>query len=296
MYPASFEYFRPKTIAQATAYLAKHKDSKVLAGGHSLLPAMKLRLASPAALVDIGRIAKLAGIRFSKGALEIGALTTHAEVAASEAVRRKCPILAEAAALIGDPQVRNRGTVGGSLAHADPAADYPTVVLALDGTIRAAGPGGPREILASEFFRDLFTTALAHDELLTSVRLPRLAAGTGSAYVKHRHPASGYAVIGAAAIVEIRDGRCSRASLWVGGATATPVRVRGAETALAGQPLSDSAISEASALVAEALANPIGDMYASAEYRLHLAGVLAKRALTLAAERASRRKSVAGRR
>lgn len=287
MYPATFEYFRPKTIAQATAYLAKHKDSKVLAGGHSLLPAMKLRLATPAALVDIGRIAKLAGIRDGKGALEIGALTTHAEIAASEAVRRTCPILAEAAALIGDPQVRNRGTIGGSLAHADPAADYPTVVLALDGTIRAAGPSGTREIPAAQFFRDLFTTGLAHDELLTSVRLPRLSAGTGGAYVKHRHPASGYAVIGVAAVVEIRDGRCSRASLCVGGATATPVRVRGVEEALAGQPLSDAAISRASALVSEALADPIGDTYASAEYRVHLAGVLTRRALVLAAERAT---------
>ena len=224
MYPAEFDYYRPKSLAEATALLRKHKDSRVLAGGHSLLPAMKFRLATPRVLVDIGGIGALAGIRARGKALEIGALATHTAVASSDLVSRTCPILAETAAQIGDLQVRNRGTIGGSAAHADPAADYPTVLLALSATLTAAGQSGKREIPAEKFFVDLFTTTLKRGEILTAVRVRGYGAGTGGAYAKHRHPASSYAVVGVAAIVTIEEGKCEHVVLSVGGATATPVR------------------------------------------------------------------------
>lgn len=286
MYSASFDYYRPKTLAEATALLRKHKDSRVIAGGHSLLPAMKLRLTSPRALVDIGGIKRLSGIKAKGKALEIGALTTHAEVAASQLLRSSCPILSEAAAQIGDLQVRNRGTIGGSLAHADPAADLPTVMLALDATLVARGARGERKIQAADFFVDLFTTALARGELLTAIRVPALGKATGGAYLKHPHPASAYAVVGVAALVELKDGMCVRARLVVGGVTSNPVRATAAEAALTGARLDEATIAAAAARVGESLANPQGDLYASGEFRVHLASVLARRALAAAAERA----------
>ncbi|HEX7251657.1 MAG TPA: FAD binding domain-containing protein, partial [Thermoanaerobaculia bacterium] len=203
MYSGEFDYYRAKSVAEAAALLRKHKNSKLLAGGHSLLPAMRLRLASPSTLVDIGGIRALSGIKARGKSLEIGAMTTHAEIAASEAVRKACPILAEAAAEIGDVQVRNRGTIGGSLAHADPGADYPTVLLALGATLTAVGPRGKREIAVQEFFLDLFTTALKTGELLTTIRISGYGTGTGGVYVKHRHPASSFAVVGVAAVLAV---------------------------------------------------------------------------------------------
>jgi len=288
MYSTNFDYHRPKTVAEAVALLRKNKDAKVLAGGHSLLAAMKLRAASPAALVDIGRIKGLAGVKATKTALKIGALTTHATIAASEAVKANCPILAEAAAQIGDTQVRNRGTIGGSLAHADPAADFPSVIVALEGTITATGPKGDREIPADKFFKDLFTTALKPGELLTSISVPAYGGmkGMGGAYLKHRHPASSYAVVGVAAMVGLEQGKCARVSLVIGGVTANPVHATAAEAALTGQEPSDANIAAAAAKVAEAISDPLGDVYASGEYRTHLATVMAKRALMTAVERA----------
>ncbi len=287
MYPTSFDYYRPTSVAEAIELLRQHEDARVLAGGHSLLPAMKLRATTPAVLVDIGRIPGLAGIRPTASGLRIGALTTHAAIAASDVVEATCPVLAEAAAQIGDTQVRNRGTIGGSLAYADPAADYPTVVVALNATLVAVGPSGEREIPAREFFVDLFTTALQPGELLTAVDVPALGAMTGSAYVKHRHPASSYAVVGVAAIVRLQNGRCADVSLAVGGATANPVIATAAQQALIGQAASAEAIAAAAERVAEAITNPLSDTYASGEYRTHLATVLARRALTAAVERAS---------
>jgi carbon-monoxide dehydrogenase medium subunit len=286
MYPTSFDYYRPTSVAEAIELLRQHEDARVLAGGHSLLPAMKLRATTPAVLVDIGRIPGLAGIRTTATGLRIGALTTHAAIAASDAVKATCPILAEAAAQIGDVQVRNRGTIGGSLAYADPAADLPTVMVALNATLIATGPNGEREIPAREFFVDLFTTALRPDELLTAIEVPALGAGSGSAYVKHRHPASSYAVVGVAAIVTLRDGRCADVSLAVGGATANPVIATAAQQALIGQAPSAEAIAAAAERVTEAITNPLSDTYASGEYRTHLATALARRALTAAVERA----------
>ncbi|HEX7127530.1 MAG TPA: xanthine dehydrogenase family protein subunit M [Thermodesulfobacteriota bacterium] len=286
MYPASFEYYRPKTLAEAAALLGQHREARLLAGGHSLLPVLKLRLASPPALIDIGGLAELKGIQARAGALTIGALTTHAQVVSSGEVAQHCPILAEAAAQIGDLQVRNRGTVGGSLAHADPGADYPTVMLALGATMTASNGRATRDIAADAFFTDLFTTSLQPNELLTAVSVRSYGKGTGGAYVKHKHPASGYAVVGVAALVTVNGGTCEQVSLVVGGATGTPVRATAAEQALRGQPVNDATVGAAVRKVAEAIRDPLGDVYASGDYRVHLATVLAGRALRTAAERA----------
>ena len=287
MYAANFDYYRPKTVAEAVELLRKNKGATVLAGGHSLLPSMKLRVSTPSALVDIGRIKGLSGIKAGKKDVTIGALTTHAMIAGSDALKKACPILAEAAALIGDTQVRNRGTIGGSLAHADPAADYPTVIVAMDATLTATGPTGAREIAADKFFKDLFTTALKSGEILTSVSVPAYGnlPGMGSAYLKHRHPASSYAVVGVAAMVGLEGGKVTRVSLVVGGATANPARATAAENALTGQAPTADNIAAAAEKVGEIKAT-MSDAYASGEYRAHLAQVMAKRALTMAAERA----------
>ena len=244
---------------------------------------MKLRLATPAALVDLSGIAGLGGIERDGDGVRIGALATHDAVARSELVASACPVLAETAGLIGDQQVRNRGTIGGSVAHADPGADYPTVLTALGATIVAAGPGGEREIAADDFFTGLFETALAPGELVTAVRVPATA---GAAYVKHAHPASGYAVVGVAAAVSCADGTCTAARVVVGGATTSPVGATRAVEALVGNAPSDDVLAAAAAAVADAIADPLGDTYASGEYRRHLATVLARRALATAFDRA----------
>jgi len=287
MYAANFDYYLPKTVAEAVELLRKNKNARVLAGGHSLLPSMKLRVSTPAALVDIGRLKGLAGIKVGKKEVKIGALTTHAMIAGSESLRKACPILAEAAALVGDVQVRNRGTIGGSLAHADPAADYPTVMMAVEATITAAGPKGDREIGADKFFKDLFTTALKPGEILTSVSVPAYGGmkGMGGAYLKHRHPASSYAVVGVAAMVGLKNGKVARVSLVVGGATANPMHAQAAEAALMGMAPDEANIAAAADKVD--IQATMSDTYASAEYRVHLAKVLAKRALMVAAQRAT---------
>jgi carbon-monoxide dehydrogenase medium subunit len=286
MYSAPFEYYRAGSIAEALDLLQAHPGAKLLAGGHSLLPQMKLRVSTPAALVDIGRVAELSGISLSGDTITIGALTTHHAIATSAVLAEHCPILPEAAAQIGDQQVRNRGTIGGSLAHADPAADLPTVITALGGTLMAAGPSGTRSVGAEDFFWDLFTTALEADEVLTSVSVPAYGAGTGGAYYKHAHPASGYAVVGAAALVMASGGQCTGARVVIGGALASPRRIAAAESALVGHALDADHIARAAEQVSATLGDTIGDHYASADYRRHLAGVLAKRALTKAAARA----------
>ena len=286
MYAANVDYHRPTTLDEAIALLREDQDARVLAGGHSLIPMLKLRTAAPSALVDIGRVRGLSNINALESRVDIGALTTHAAIAASEAIRKACPILAEAAAQIGDLQVRNRGTIGGSLAHADPAADYPTALLALGGMLTAMGPKGARDIAADSFFTGLFTTALAADEVLTAVSVPAYGKGTGGCYLKHRHPASSYAVVGVAAMVMMSGGKCTGARLAVGGATANPVRVKAAEDALNGSAADEAACAAAAAHVAAALKDPLSDLYASADYRKHLATVLAKRALLMAAGRA----------
>jgi aerobic carbon-monoxide dehydrogenase medium subunit len=286
MRPAEFEYHRPTSLDEAISLLSENEDARPLAGGHSLLPMMKLRLAMPTALVDLSRIPGLDEIS-GNGGLTVGGMATHAAVAGSELAIGIAPVIPETAAGIGDLQVRNCGTIGGSVAHADPGADYPTVLKALGATITASGPSGEREINAEDFFRGIFETALEPGELVTSVTVPATPAGTGAAYVKHRNPASGYTVVGVAAVVTAAARICTAARLTVGGVTSPPVHATAAAEALIGAAGSDEAIAVAAEKVPESLPHTTGDSYASAEYRTHLAKVLAARALKKAFERAA---------
>jgi len=286
MYSNNVDYYRATSVADAVSMLKKNKGARVLAGGHSLVPSMKLRVANPTMLVDIGRIKSLSGIKAGKKEVKIGALTTHAAVAASADLKTACPILAEAAAVIADPQVRNRGTIGGSLANSDPAADYPTLMVALNATITVTGSKGTRDIEAGKFFTDLFTTALKSDEVITSISVPAYGnmPGMGGAYLKHRHPASSYAVVGVAGMIGIEKGMVTRAVVVVGGATANPVHAETVESELMGmEPTEANIAAAAEKMDIEAT---MGDSYASSEYRVHLAKVMAKRALRLAVQRA----------
>jgi carbon-monoxide dehydrogenase medium subunit len=248
---------------------------------------MKLRLAEPSALIDIGHVSGMKGIEQSNGVLKIGALTPHADIASSDAVQQASPILAEAAAMIGDPQVRNRGTIGGNVAHADPSSDLPTVLTALGATFRVTGPNGERSIPAAAFFQGLMSTALSANEVLTSVEIPALASGQGTAYAKFFHPASRYAVIGAAAIVTVSGGKCTAASVVLGGLVSSPAKATLVEAALTGNALDEDTIAAAAANTSDDLGNDVlGDVFASAEYRRSVASVYVGRAITAAAERA----------
>jgi len=288
MYPASFEYHRPGTVEEAVRLLGTHKDdAKLLAGGHSLIPLMKLRLTSPKHVIDLRRVSGLSGVREEGGAIVIGALTTHYAIESNASLKAKCPILTEAGAMIGDPQVRNLGTIGGSLAHADPAADWPAVVLALGAELRATGPKGARTIKADDFFKDLLTTALAPDEVLTEVRIPVPAAGSGMAYVKHPHPASRFAVVGIAAVLSVSGGKCQTARVAVTGVGAKATRATGVEAALAGKALDAQAIAAAAEKAADGIAMS-ADLQGSVEYKQHLTRVYARRALEAAAARAGK--------
>lgn len=281
MYPPQFDYYRATSVDEALSLLQEHSGAKLLAGGHSLIPTLKLRLADPGVLVDIGRIDSLRGISRENGTLRIGALTTHATVAASDDVPAALP---DAASKIGDPQVRNVGTVGGNVAHADPASDLPTVLVALDATLHMQGPNGTRSIAAEEFFVDLFFTELGYDEILTAITIP--VDGAGTAYAKLSNPASRYAIVGAAAKVTVSGGTCSAARVAVGGLTPCARRVTAVEEALVGQPLNQGTIEAAAAKFAGALDDDImGDIHASADYRNAMAPVYIARALTKAAER-----------
>jgi carbon-monoxide dehydrogenase medium subunit len=286
MYPAKFDYYRAGSVQEAISLLQQHEDAKVLAGGHSLIPAMKLRLAQPPALVDIGRIAELRGITQNGSTIRIGALTTHVTLATSDVLKAGCAVLAEAAAQVGDQQVRNKGTIGGNLAHADPASDLPGAVLALGGSIHVAGPNGSRQIDVNDFFVDLLTTDLQPDELLVAVEVNALSGKSGSAYLKFEHPASGYAICGAAAVVKLAgDGSCESASLCFNGVTAIPYNAAGVASALAGKKLDDAAIDQA-VNAGIAIAEPMSDIHASGSYRVELAKVYGRRALKLARDRA----------
>jgi carbon-monoxide dehydrogenase medium subunit len=288
MYAPSFDYYRAGSVAEAHRFLAANPGAKVLAGGHSLVPLLKLRLASPPALIDIGRIPELKGISRQGDSIRIGALTTHAELAASNDVRSAAPALAEAAASVGDPAVRNRGTIGGNVAHADPASDLPTVLAALDARIVAAGPGGERSIPASEFFTGIMTTVLADDEILVAIHVPSSGRGQGSAYEKFSHPASRYAVVGAAAWLGVANGTCGAARVALGGLLPHARRLASVERALVGKALTAEVIAAAAAQVAADLGNDVsGDIYASAEYRSAVAPEFTKLAIARAAARAS---------
>ena len=241
MYPAPFDYVRATSLDDALRLLGESDDAKLLAGGHSLLPMMKLRLAQPGKLVDIGRL-PLRGVALAGDAVRIGALTTHAEIASSPVVRQHCPMIGEAAAMIGDPQVRNRGTIGGNIAHADPGSDLPAALVASGATVRLRGKQGERTVAAKSFFLDLLTTDLRPGELITAVDVPKTAPGTGSAYLKFEHPASGYAVVGAAAWVRMSGGKCAAAGLAFNGVTAVPLTSDAAVAQLVGSDLSAAAV------------------------------------------------------
>jgi carbon-monoxide dehydrogenase medium subunit len=287
MIPAQFDYLTPASLDEAVSLLAQHSDdAKILAGGHSLIPAMKLRLAMPQVLIDIGRIKDLAYIKEEGGQIRIGAMTTHHQLESSDRLRDVCPLLPETAASIGDVQVRNRGTIGGSLAHADPAADWPAAIIALAGEMVAVGAGGERVIRADDFFVDMLTTALEPGEILREIRIPVPGDRFGHAYVKVAQPASGFAVVGVAVnLVRDQGGACQSASIGVTGVASKAYRAGAVENALTGSTLDAQAIAGAAAQVAEGVTIN-GDLYASEEYRRHLAQVYTRRAIELAASRA----------
>ena len=288
MFAQSFDYYRAGSVKEAHLLLRQHPGAKLLAGGHSLIPLLKLRLASPSALIDIGRISELKGITASGGTIRVGALTTHAELASSKALEAACPILAEAAAQIGDAQVRNCGTIGGNVAHADPASDLPTVLSALEARFIAVGPTGERTIAAADFFEGMMATALSEQEILAAIEIPARKPGEGMAYAKFAHPASRYAVVGAAAVVSVKDGTCAAARVSVGGLVPVATRLPSVEAALTGVRVSPEGIAKASQHAPAALKGEVlGDLYASAEYRKAMAVVFVKRALTAAFGRAA---------
>ncbi len=290
MIPAPFEYHAAKSLDDALRLLERHGDeAKVLAGGHSLLPLMKLRLASPRYLIDLGRLRGLSYIRLEGEQIAIGALTSHADIEASELLRGRCPLLPETAGEIGDVQVRNRGTIGGSLAHADPAADYPAAILALEAEIIATSSAGKRTIRAKDFFVDLLTTQLRPGEILTEVRVPALGPRTGTAYVKLHQPASGFAVVGAAVRVALgRGGKIEDVALGITGLGAKAFRATAAEKALRGKKPNAKLVAAAVRNVAQGI-EALSDIHASAEYRREMASVYARRALDRAIGRASGR-------
>lgn len=283
MYPPNFDYYRAGSLDEALSLLNQHQGAKVLAGGHSLLPSMKLRLSSPSALIDISKVAGLSGITANGGSVSIGATTTHAVIAASDDVPMA---LSEAAGNIGDPQVRNRGTIGGNVANADPASDLPTVLLALGATFHMIGPKGQRAVAADDFFKGLFETALGTDEILTSIEVPAEAKGSGSAYAKLDHPASRYALVGAAVSVSVSGGKFTAVRAAIGGLTEMATRLKSVEDALMGNPVGDAAQYAAAQAALSDLGIVMGDAHASADYRKAMASVYVRRALAEAAARA----------
>jgi carbon-monoxide dehydrogenase medium subunit len=287
MNPSEFAYQRAGSVEEAIALLAEHGEgAKLIAGGHSLLPIMKLRLAEPETLVDIGRIPELRGVRRSGDAIAIGALTTHHQIATDAQIHSGVPLLADTAASVGDRQVRNRGTMGGALAHADAAADYPAAILALDATIVARGSRGERQIPAREFFLDFLTTALQPDEILTEVRVSVPANGHGWSYQKLANQASGYAIVGVGTVVVINgQGAVTDVRVGVTGAAAVAWRAEATEMALRGQRLDDGAVAAAADLVDGGI-DFLDDLHGSAEYRRRVTRGLTRRAILEAAGRA----------
>jgi aerobic carbon-monoxide dehydrogenase medium subunit len=275
MIAANFDYESPRTLSEALSLLSSREDAKILAGGHSLLPAMKLRLAQPVLLVDIGRIGGLSYIREVGDEVVIGAMTTHATVGGSQVLRRLSPLLALAAAQIGDTQVRNRGTIGGSLAQAHPAADYPAAVLALDAEIVAQSRAGERVIPAKDFFTGMFSTQLHNDEILTEVRIPRTI-NENIVYKKFHHPASGYAVVGVAVRLRMAGAKIESVAVGITGVSDVAYRATAVENALRGK--TAAGIAEAATQAPNGI-EVIGDVYASAAYRKHLVQVITRRAL-----------------
>jgi aerobic carbon-monoxide dehydrogenase medium subunit len=283
MIPASFDYVRPASLDEAVRALADGgDDAKIIAGGQSLMPLLRLRLAYPELLVDIGAIDELTGITDVGDALLIGARTTHYQVVHDPLVREHCGLLAQATATVADPAVRHRGTLGGSLAHGDPAGDLPAVILALDGVLVVRGPGGQREVAGGDFFVDYLTTALEPGEILTGVRVPKLGQGWGYRYEKFHRTAQAWATVGVAALARRANGQVAEARIGLTNMGAVPVRATAAESAVAGADASAAAIAAAAA-VADEGTQPPADLHGAPDYRRHLARVLTGRALAAAA-------------
>ena len=283
MIPAGFDYVRPSSVDDAVAALAGGgEDAKVLGGGQSLLPLLRLRMAYPSLLVDVGRIAEMRGIRDDGDALVIGAMTTHHQVLTDALVREHAGLLAAATATVADPAVRHRGTFGGSLAHADPAGDLPAVALAYGVQLVVAGPGGRRTIDAADFFVDYLQSSMAHDEVLVEVRVPKLGAGWGFHYEKFHRTAQAWALVGVAALVKRSNGTIEEARVGLTNMGSTPVRAAATEAALAGASATAEAVAAAAAHAAEGT-SPSSDLHAAADYREHLARVLTRRAVVAAA-------------
>jgi aerobic carbon-monoxide dehydrogenase medium subunit len=288
MIPQSFEYFRPETVSEAIALLQKHGDgAKILSGGQSLIPMMKVRLARPEYIVDINRIANLQYVKEEGGFLKIGGLTRESDLEVSSLIRSKYPIILDTAAMIADPQVRNMATVGGNLAHGDPANDHPATMLALEAEITATGRGGERTIPIKDFFLSVFTTALEHGEILTEIRIPIPPPGSGGAYFKLERKVGDFATVGVAAQVTLDDaGVCRRAGIGLTNVGATPIKATRAESFLTGKKMDERQISQAAQLAAEDT-QPSSDLRGSAEYKVSMVRELTKRALVRARERSA---------
>ncbi|MGO4582850.1 xanthine dehydrogenase family protein subunit M [Arthrobacter sp. 2RAF6] len=282
MIPSAFDYAAPATVAEALGVLADAGDDvKLLAGGQSLIPVMKLRLADPAMVVDLGRIGELTGVQDDGDALLIGAMTTHHQIATDPLIAEHVPLLAMAAATVADPQVRHRGTFGGALVHADPAGDMPAPVLAADATFILAGPDGERRVAAADFFQGYFTTAVDDGEILTHIRVPKYT-GWGAHYEKFTRVAQQWSIVAVAAMVRVEGGTIAEARIGLTNMASTPLRATAVEQALAGAPLTREAIATASVHAAEGT-DPASDLNGDAAYRRHLAEVLTKRAVIAAA-------------
>ena len=288
MIPAQFDYQAPATLTEALALISENADdAKVLAGGHSLIPAMKLRLAQPALLIDLGRIKDLSYIREDADTILIGAMTTHYEIESSSLLKRICPLLPECASHIGDVQVRNKGTIGGSIAHSDPAGDWPAAIIALNAEMLAVGTNGERTIQADDFFVDFLTTALEPGEILREIRIQKPSRRFGQAYQKVRHPASGFAVVGVAVALNLNSNNaCETVGVGITGVAAKAYRADNVEKALAGKQIDETVARDAAAHACDGI-ELNADLYASAEYRQHLAQVHSRRAIQAAFARAS---------
>jgi carbon-monoxide dehydrogenase medium subunit len=287
MKSSAFEYAAPRSVAEAVALLrTQDGEAKILAGGQSLMPLLAMRLARPSLLVDLGRIEGLDYVREESGVIAIGAMTTKSTIERSDLVRTRQPLFHEATRLIGHPQIRNRGTVGGSMAQADPAAEYPAAALALDAKMRVVGGAGERSIDAADFFVSTLTTALAPDEILIEVRVPMLAPGTGWSMLEVSRRHGDFAMAGTAVTVALDGGRARSARIVLFGVGPVPVRARAAEQAVAGQKPAAAAWASAAAQARDVVEEPLSDHHASAAYRRHLAGVLVERALAEAVTRA----------
>jgi len=285
MIPSGFEYHAPSSLQEAVKMLADYADAKVLAGGHSLLPMMKLRFAEPAHLVDINGITELKGVRDDGGVIRIGAMTTENELIASSIIQQKCPLISDAAQLIADPQVRNRGTIGGDIVHGDPGNDHPALMLAVDASFVLTGPDGQRSVAANGFFLGTYWTQLEEGELLTEIQVPTFGPGTGYGFNKLKRKTGDYATAAAAVVLQLEGERCAEIRIALTNVAPMAIRAEQAENLLRGQTITDALIEQAAAKVME-VCEPAEDLRGDAEYKTHMAAEMARRSIRAALARA----------